>query len=233
MAEHAYQVPEKYGEAEGIYHPRIHSYHRRIFAAIPPTLVILAIIFLLTRRRFALPYTVILIVVVIAAAFAIYSVLKPNIVVRTKTHLLRGKTIGWQVVLLDSIDQTIFAERLASKKSMNLDDGGAKSLRHKGIPAMWALNATGKKVFRLDGRIWDGKTMRRIAADVSGQTVVYPRINVVQMNKQHPGLVTFNELHPGWKSATIAVISLVILLALVAGAMLPEETLRQWNILWI
>ncbi|MEU7992847.1 hypothetical protein [Rothia amarae] len=232
MAEHVYQVPEKYGEAQGTYHPRIHSYHRRIFASIPPTLVILAIIFLLTRRRFALPYTIILIVVVIAAAFAIYSVLKPNIVVRTSTHLLRGRTIGWNVVPLANISQTVFAERLASKKSMNLPDGGAKSLRHKGIPAMWALNSAGKKVFRLDGRIWDGKTMRRIAADISDQTVVYPRINVVQMNKQHPGLVTFNELHPGWKSAAVSIVSLIVLIVLAAGALLPEETLRQFNILW-
>lgn len=232
MAEHVHQVPEKYGTAQVAYHPRIQSYHRRIIAALPPILVVLGVIFLLSRRRFALPYTLLLAVIVVFALLAMYSLLKPNIVVKTQDFLLRGKLFGWQVVTLSNIERTVFVERLASKKSMSMPDGGAKSLRHKGIPALWVLNSRGKKVMRLDGRIWDAKTMRRIASENSEQTVVYPRINVVQMNKQHPGLVTFNELHPGWKSATIAVLSSVALLLVAAGALLPEDLLNQWNILW-
>lgn len=231
MAEHAHQVPSKYGEPQGVYHPRIHSYHRRLITVVPPTLVIIAMIFLLVKRSFSLPYIVIIVLIMIFALFSIYSVLKPNIVVRTENHLLRGKLFGWQVLDLAKVDKTVFAERLASKKSMSKTEGGAKSLRYKGIPALWALNAQGKRIFRLDGRIWDGKTMRKIAADISPQTVVYPRINVVQMNKQHPGLVTFNELHPGWRSAALSIAFAVILLVVVAGAFLPEETLHQLNIL--
>ncbi len=231
MAEYAHQVPEKYGEALASYYPRIVSYHRRILTALPPALVIVGILFLLTRRRFALPYTLMMVVVVVIAAIAVYSVLKPTLVVRTKTHLLSGRIVGWKVIELAEIDRTVFTERLAPKKAANLPDGGAKSLTARGVPAMWAVNAKGKSVFRLDGRIWDHKTMRKIAADISAQTVVYPRINVVQMNKQHPGLVTFNELHPGWKSATVAVVSVIVLALVAAGAMLPEETLQQFNVL--
>ena len=99
------------------------------------------------------------------------------------------------------------------------------------MPALWAVNAKGKRAFRLDGRIWDAKTLRAIATAIAPQTTVYRVINVTQMNKQHPGLVTFNELHPGWKSTTVGVISLLFLLALALVALLPEETLHQFKIL--
>ncbi|MDO4252043.1 MAG: hypothetical protein Q4C74_02210 [Rothia sp. (in: high G+C Gram-positive bacteria)] len=231
MAEHVHQVPEKYGEVQGAYHPRIQSYHRRILTVIPPTLLILGILFLLTRRRFALPFTLILLCLALAAVCAIYSVLKPNIVVRTKTHVLRGRTFGWKALELAQVKQTVFTERLAAKKTLKMADGGAKSLRHKGLPAMWVLNDKGKSLLRLDGRIWDHKTMRAIAADISEQTIVYPRINVVQMNKQHPGLITFNELHPGWRSATLTAVSTGALLLLAAVSFLPEETLQRLQLL--
>ncbi|MEX3611396.1 hypothetical protein VVR12_10140 [Rothia sp. LK2588] len=231
MAEYAHQVPEKYGHPAGVYHPRIHSYHRRLMAALMPSLVVIGIIFMLTRHRYALPYTLGMVVAMLLALFAIYSVLKPTIAVRTDTHLLHSRVFGWRAVKLTNIAQTVFVERLASKKSMQVKDGGANSLRFKGIPALWGVNAKGKKVIRFDGRIWDHKTLRQIAAESSPQTVVYDRINVVQMNKQHPGLVSFNELHPGWRSATITILSALALIAIAVFSLIPEETLRQWHLL--
>ncbi|MFW0110688.1 hypothetical protein ACN08X_08235 [Rothia sp. P6271] len=231
MAEHIHQVPEKYGEILATYHPRISSYHRRLIAAVPPSLVIIAIGLLLARRRLALPYTVILVFVVLAAALSVYSFLKPTIAVRTKTHFLMGRTFGWRTIELNEIHQTIFAERLIGKKSVHKAQKGLKSLGHRGVPALWATNAQKKRIFRMDGRIWDKKTMKKISGDISPQTVMYPNINVLQMNKQHPGLVSFNELHPQWRS-TLAIIVYLLLLSLVVSAnFLPTEVLEEIHLL--
>lgn len=231
MAEHAHQVPEKYGAVTAIYHPRIHSYHRRLIAGAPGSVLALACIWFMVAKRPTPIVMVILTFIVLGAIFAVYSMLRPQIVVKTDSHILRGRLVGWEVVALADIEHTVLAERLTPKQAAGKELTGMAALRFKGVPALWALNSKQKRVFRLDGRIWDAKTMRTIAADISPQTTVYRVINVTQMKTQHPGLVTFNELHPGWKSMTLGAISLVFLLALAAAAFLPEETLQQFNIL--
>lgn len=231
MAENAHEVPEKYGTVTDIYHPRINSYHRRLLAVIPSGILAVACLWFIAAKRPTPIVMVLLAIIAISAIAGIYSMLKPHIVVKTDTHLLRGKLIGWETVALKDIDHTVLAERLTPKQAAGKELTGAAALRYKGVPALWAVNTAKKRVFRLDGRIWDAKTMRKIAAAVSPQTTLYPSINVTQMNKQWPGLVTFNELHPGWKSATLGIISLIFLAVLAVAALLPEETLQQFHIL--
>lgn len=231
MAENAHQVPDQYGTVTHVYHPRINSYHRRLLGAAPSLVLALACLWFMAAKRPAPAVMVLLAVITVGAIVSIYTLLKPHIVVKTETHLLRGKLIGWETVDLTTIDHTVLAERLTPKQAADRELTGAAALRYKGVPALWAVNDKKKRVFRLDGRIWDAKTMRNIAAAISPQTTVYPSINVTQMNKQWPGLVTFNELHPGWKSATLGLISLLFLLALGIAAILPEETLRSLHIL--
>lgn len=231
MAEHAHQVPDKYGAVTKIFHPRINSYHRRLIAGVPAGVLALACIWFMVAKRPTPIFMVILGLIVLGALFAIYSTLRPQIVVKTETHVLSGRLFGWQAADLSEISQTVFAERLTPRQAAGKELTGMAALRYKGVPALWAVNAKGKRIFRLDGRIWDAKTLRAIATAIAPQTTVYQVINVTQMNKQHPGLVTFNELHPGWKSTTVGIISLVFLLALAVAALLPEETLQQFNIL--
>lgn len=231
MAENAHEVPQKYGKITKIYHPRVTSYHRRLLAVVPHALLAIACTWFLFAKRPTPIFTVVLVLVALSALCALYSVLKPHIVVTTQTHILRGRLFGWQAVELASIDHTVLAERLTPKQAAGKELSGLAALRHKGVPAMWAVNAHKKRVFRLDGRIWDAKTLRAIATAIAPQTTVYPSINVTQMSKQWPGLVTFNELHPGWKSNTLGAIAALFLIALALAAVLPEETLRQWNLL--
>ncbi|ORC25064.1 hypothetical protein A7979_08575 [Rothia nasimurium] len=231
MAEHAHQVPEKYGDVTKIYHPRINSYHRRLIAGLPSGVLAVACIWFMLAKRPTPLFMILLGLIALGALCAIYSTLRPHLVVRTHTHILRGRLFGWEAVELSSIVHTVFAERLTPRQAAGKQLTGVAALRYKGVPALWALNAQGKRVFRLDGRIWDAKTLRTIATAIAPQTTVYPTINVTQMNKQHPGLVTFNELHPGWKSTTVGLISLAFLLALAVAAFLPDETLQQFNIL--
>ena len=221
MAEYAHQVPEKYGEPSTVYRPRITSYHRRLWAAAGPLLVDVAVLFFIFYRRPSIKLTVVLVLVMVIAAIVAYSVLKPSIVVKTNTHVLRGRMVGWQAVELKDIDRTILVERLTPKKVYQAEN--PKKLGGKGVPGVWALDASGKQLMRLDGRIWDYKTLKAIATSLAPQTVSYPKINVVQMNKQHKGLITFNELHPGWRSATIAIVSAIVILFLGFGAMIPED----------
>lgn len=231
MAEHANQVPEKYGEAVQVFHPRINAYHRRLLAAAGPLIVAVAIVAFMVYRRLALPFMVVLIIIALGAAWTAYTMLRPSIVVLTKTYLLTGRTVGWKAIELTDIDHTIFVERLTPKKALTAQQGGLNSLRFKGVPGMWALNSKGKKLLRLDGRIWDAKNLRAIAGKLSQQTTVYTKINVTQMGKQHPGLVTFSELHPGWRSAALAIVCAVLIVILALGATLPEEVLQNWHLM--
>ncbi len=230
MAEHAHQVPDKYGDVTAIYHPRMNSYGRRLMAAFPPILLAAGIIAFILYKRPLLPFMMILLLILVGTFFAVYSFLKPAIVVRTNTHILRGKMFGWQAVPLANIEHTVFAERLTPKKVVKQEEQGAKFIS-KGVPAMWAINDKRKRILRLDGRIWDAKNLRTIASDIAPQTTVYPKINVTQMAKVWPGLVTFNELHPGWRSALIAVVTAIVILAIALGFLVPDDVLRQYHLI--
>ena len=72
---------------------------------------------------------------------------------------------------------------------------------------MWAVDKDGKQLMRIDGRVWDGKTMREVSSKLSAQTTIYKQINVVNMDKEHKGLITFNELHPGWRSSLMTALA--------------------------
>lgn len=231
MAENAHEVPAKYGQATNIYHPRIGSYHRRIIAVLPSTVLALACLWFMLAKRPTPLVMALLVFIAVGAIITLYSMLKPHIVVRTQTHILRGRLFGWHAVPLADIDHTVIAERLTPKQAAGKELTGVAAMRYKGVPALWAFNTKKKRVFRLDGRIWDAKTLRAIASTLAPQTTVYPSINVAQMNKQWPGLVTFNELHPGWKSATVGAVAGIFLLALAVAALLPDETLQQLHIL--
>ncbi|MBM7051522.1 hypothetical protein [Rothia sp. ZJ1223] len=230
MAEHAHQVPDKYGEVVAIYHPRINSYFRRIMAALPALLLSVGILGFLAYKRPVLPFAVVLVLILLVAFFVIYSFLKPTIIVRTETHVMCGRMIGWQAVPLADIAHTVFVEHLAPKKTIAQEEAGKKIVA-KGAPALWAVNEKKKRLMRVDGRIWDAKTMRKIASEIAPQTTVFSRINVVAFSQQWPGLVTFNELHPGWRSAAVAITTALVLGLIAFGFLAPDDLLRQYNLL--
>lgn len=92
---------------------------------------------------------------------------------------------------------------------------------------MWAVDKDGKQLMRIDGRVWDGKTMREVSSKLSAQTTIYKQINVVNMDKEHKGLITFNELHPGWRSSLMTALAVIIVAILFAASFLPEEVARN------
>ena len=89
-----------------------------------------------------------------------------------------------------------------------------------------AVDKDGKQLMRIDGRVWDGKTMREVSSKLSAQTTIYKQINVVNMDKEHKGLITFNELHPGWRSSLMTALAVIIVVILFAASFLPEELAR-------
>ena len=218
MAERAHEISSKHGTAEHIYHPRIRSYGRRVEAALPGTLTLIAALAFLGYKRPALPYTIVTLLIAFCAGISLYSVLKPTIVALTDTHVLRARLIGWKAVPLKNIDHTILVEKLYPKQAHGKKTTGMGRLRYRPVPAMWAISKNKKPLMRLDGR-------------VSEQTTVYQKANVLDIDKLHPHLITFNELHPGWRSATIAVVAALVILLLGAGALLPEETARAIHLI--
>ena len=231
MAERAHEISSKHGTAEHIYHPRIRSYGRRVEAALPGTLTLIAALAFLGYKRPALPYTIVTLLIAFCAGISLYSVLKPTIVALTDTHVLRARLIGWKAVPLKNIDHTILVEKLYPKQAHGKKTTGMGRLRSRPVPAMWAIGKNKKPLMRLDGRVWDAKTMRTVSSKLSEQTTVYQKANVLDIDKLHPPLITFNELHPGWRSATIAVVAALVILLLGAGALLPEETARAIHLI--
>ena len=215
MAERAHEVPAKYGEVNELFHPRMRSYGRRIEAALPGTIVLLAALAFILYKRPALPYTILVLLIGTIAGVNLYSVLKPTIIVITKTHVLRARTFGWFAVPLENIDHTIYAEKLYPKKAYGQKlKTVAGRLRYRSFPAMWAVDKDGKQLMRIDGRVW------------AAQTTIYKQINVVNMDKEHKGLITFNELHPGWRSSLMTALAVIIVAILFAASFLPEELAR-------
>ena len=150
--------------------------------------------------------------------------LKPTIVAITKTHVLRARIFGWHAVERKDMDHTIFVEKLYGKKAHGQDlSNVVAKLKYRSFPSMWALDKQGKSLLRLDGRVWDAKTMSTVASKLSDQTTVYKKANVLDIDRLHHGLITFTELHPGWKSATMAILAVLIVAILGGAAILPED----------
>ena len=225
MAERAHEVPAKYGPVTHIFHPRMRSYARRVEASLPGTITLIAAIMFLAYKRPALPYIILVSLIAFFAAIQLYSVLKPTMIALTKTHVLRARVFGWHAVERSSIDHTIFVEKLYAKKAYGQDlKGMVAKLRYRSFPSLWAIDSEAKPLLRLDGRVWDGKTMREVSAELSDQTSLYKAANVVDIDRQHPGLISFGERHPGWKSAVIISVSAAVVILLAVVSLLPEET---------
>ena len=71
MAERAHEISSKHGTAEHIYHPRISSYGRRVEAALPGTLTLIAALAFLGYKRPALPYTIVTLLIAFCAGISL------------------------------------------------------------------------------------------------------------------------------------------------------------------
>ena len=232
MAERAHEIPAKYGDVLELFHPRMRSYGRRIEAALPGTITLVAAIAFLAYKRPALPYLVLVLIICFFAGLSLYSVLKPTIVAITKTHVLRARIFGWHAVERKDMDHTIFVEKLYGKKAHGQDlSNVVAKLKYRSFPSMWALDKQGKSLLRLDGRVWDAKTMSTVASKLSDQTTVYKKANVLDIDRLHHGLITFTELHPGWKSATMAILAVLIVVIFGGAAILPEVMPRSIHLI--
>jgi len=130
------------------------------------------------------------------------------------------------------MDHTIFVEKLYGKKAHGQDlSNVVAKLKYRSFPSMWVLDKQGKSLLRLDGRVWDAKTMSTVASKLSDQTTVYKKANVLDIDRLHHGLITFTELHPGWKSATMAILAVLIVAILGGAAILPEDMARSIHLI--
>ncbi|WP_178945406.1 hypothetical protein [Kocuria sp. TGY1127_2] len=222
MAENLRDVPAKYGTLQEGFYPRINSYGRRILSVLPTILLAIALLAILYFKRPAAAFVIVVLVMELLAATAVYSILKPAVAVVTDTHILRGRLIGWKAVPRNSVEHTVFVEKLKPKAALRASEGTWSRLRYRGIPGLWFIGSRGKSLMRFDGRVWDTKTLRKLSGKITPQTTMYSSINVTELAAEHKGLVSWTELHPAFRSTLIAILGLIFLALILVLGIWPE-----------
>ena len=107
MADSVRQVPEKYGPVRAVLRPRLGSYGRRLLSCLGPLLVVVVLVLFLWARRPAPGVAVVVLVLVLAAAAACWIRLRPVLVVRTDSHVLRSRTVGFAATPLTEVEHVV------------------------------------------------------------------------------------------------------------------------------
>ncbi|GGG53692.1 hypothetical protein GCM10011374_15730 [Kocuria dechangensis] len=209
MADAVRQVPEKYGPVRQVFHPRLGSYWRRLLSCVPPLLVLAAGMLFLYYRRPAAGIAVVVAVVVLAAAAACWGRLRPVLVARTDDHLLRSRTVGFAAASLADVDHVV------TVGSLHRDAG---SPRKAGRPHLWVGDAAGRRVFALDGAVWDARTLGEVAEALGRPRTHVESATVRDAVRRWPRLVPWRLRHPRLRSAAgsaalLAVVALVVWLS--------------------
>ena len=222
MAENVRDVPERYGAVQQVHHPRIHSYGRRLLAVVPTSLVVAVLVPMLVYRR---PPAVVLIVaglLILGCLIIIYSFLRPAVAVLTQTHVLQGRMVGWKAVPRERIAQTVFAQRLRPHSEEKTGGSPWGRLRNRGVPALWFLDAKGRTVLRFDGRVWDAKTLERMSGQVTPSTIRYEQVTADHAAAAHPGMLSYAERHPRFRSVALTVLTVAVVVVIVMLNAVPE-----------
>lgn len=222
MAENLRDVPERYGRVVEGFHPRIGSYGRRL-GSVAPHLVLAALLVLyLFYKRPAAAFVVVAVALILGAGILCWSVLKPTAAALTTTHLLRARTIGWHAVERSRITDSVFVERLRPRAALQEGGGPVRRFRQRGAPALWFTDDAGRRLMRFDGTVWDVRTLRDLAGKVTPSTEYFQEANVMDVEAQHPGLVSFTERHPRVRGTVLSLLAVAMILLVGLHALWPE-----------
>lgn len=213
MADAARQVPEKYGPVRGVHRPRLASYGRRLRACLSPALLAVGVLLVLWWRRPAAGIAIALLAVAVLAGAACWTRLRPALVVRTRSHVLRSRTVGFAATALADLDRVITVG--------SLHRPGDRP-RAPGRPYLWGADRNGRRVLELDGAVWDSRTLEEVAAALGAPRTHVDHATVREAAQRWPRLVPWRLRHPRLRSAAGSA-GLLLLLALVAGLALAAE----------
>ncbi|KLU08787.1 hypothetical protein [Kocuria sp. SM24M-10] len=210
MADAVRQVPEKYGPVRAVLRPRLGSYGRRLLACSAPMLAGAVLLLLLWSRRPGPAVAVVLLGLVLVAALACWLRLRPALVVRTDSHLLRSRTVGFAATPLARLDSVVTVGALHRS---------ADSPRRAGRPHLWAADRSGRRVFALDGDVWDARALGEVAEALDAPRTHVEQLTAGQAAARWPRLVPWRLRHQrlcsaASSAAVIAVLALAVWLSL-------------------
>ncbi|MEX5269510.1 hypothetical protein [Kocuria sabuli] len=210
MADAVRQVPEKYGPVRAVLRPRLASYGRRLLACLAPLLVGAVLLLLLWSRRPAPAVAAVLLALVLLAGLACWVRLRPALVVRTDSHVLRSRTVGFAATPLARVDHVVTVGALHRSTG---------SPRRAGRPHLWAAGPSGRRVLALDGVVWDGRTLEEVAEALGAPRTHVAHTTAREAAARWPRLVPWRLKHPAAASAAssaglLAVLALVLWLLL-------------------
>lgn len=215
MAETVRQVPEKYSEPQHVFHPRISSYGRRIWAAVPPLLLVAVVLVALYYRRPRGPVIAVLILLALVGGIIAYGYLRPALTVITSTHFLKSRWIGFHSVPREHVSQVVTVDSLLPARP--------KPGKQRGRPYLWLVTAAGKRTMVLDGIVWDKATLKSFA-DLSGaQHVNFKQATPEQVSRHWPKLVAWHVRYPRLRYAASS-IALILVIVLVVWLTFVQTT---------
>ena len=215
MAETVRQVPEKYSTPEHIFHPRITSYGRRIWAAVPPLVLVAVTLLALYYRRPRGPVIGVLILLALLGAIVAYGYLRPALTVITRTHFLKSRWIGFQAVPRDRVHQVVTVDKLLPPRP--------KPGKSRGRPYLWLVTEAGKRAMALDGIVWDTASLKGFADRSGAQHVNFKQATPDQVSEHWPKLVAWHVRYPRLRYAASS-LALVLVVVLVVWLMFVQTT---------
>ncbi|WP_424346618.1 hypothetical protein [Kocuria sp. CH-021] len=195
MADSVRQVPEKYGPVRAVLRPRLGSYGRRLLSCLGPLLLGAVLVLFLWARRPAPGVAVVVLALVLLAGTACWLRLRPVLVVRTDSHVLRSRTVGFAATPLSDV------EHVVTVGALHRAPGAARPAAR---PHLWAAGRSGRRVLGLDGAVWDARALEDVAASLGAPRTHLERATAREAAARWPRLVPWGLRHPRLRSAASA-----------------------------
>lgn len=189
MADNIRHIPERFGQVSHVWHPRITSMGRRILACLPAAVLGTLCLVVLWMRRPAPTISAIIVVVILVCIALCWLWLRPNTVAVTGSHVLGSRGIGFRSVARSKVSRAVVVESL-EKPGQGLKRGGKAPRRGLARPFLWLVNDDGRRLFRLDGTVWDHKSMQELGQYLGVPVEQFRRIEPKELAKRWPKLVT-------------------------------------------
>lgn len=213
MADNIRRIPERFGAVQAVWHPRITSVGRRLLACLSPGLLGVICLGVLWMRRPAPAISVVIVAVILGCVVACWLRLRPHTVAVTHTHVLGSRLVGFHQVRRDAVAGAVVVESL--EKPGRISRQGAKApKRGFARPMLWFVDEAQRPVLRLDGNVWDLRSLDELTDYVGVRTHRYHRVEPQELAQSWPKTVTVLMRYP-WITSVLTGFTLVAVVAAV------------------
>ncbi|MDO5618625.1 hypothetical protein [Kocuria sp.] len=199
MADNIRHIPERFGPVQRVWHPRISSMGRRILACLPAAFLGLVCLVMLWMRRPTPAISAIIVVVILVCIALCWVWLRPNTVAVTATHVLGSRAVGFSNAAREKARSVVVVESL-ERPGFSAQRGGKAPKRGFARPYLWLVDHAGKPIFRLDGTVWDARSMNELADQLGVAVNRIQRVEPKELAQAWPKLVTPLMRYPWIKS---------------------------------